>query len=46
MHFERIHTLPCCIFLEPLWSPSVNFLSCFLFGNKLSSVSATHMHVF
>lgn len=41
MHFERIHTLACCIFLEPLWSPSANFLSCFLFGNKLSSVSAT-----
>lgn len=45
MHFECIHTLPCCIFLEPLWSPSANLLSCFLFGNKLSSVSAIHMHV-
>lgn len=35
MHFERIHTLSCCIFLETLWSPSANFLSYFLFGNKL-----------
>lgn len=46
-HFERVHTLPCCIFFETLQSPSANFLSSFLFGKHslLSSVSAIHTRV-